>query len=733
MSLIIEIHEFSTGIQVDGTPENWVSLGFTGNYINSTIESVPTLVQNAIASKYFAVAEGASTDEPAVIGRELKSQDHEYSVVAVVKKGRDEMGRSAPLYRYFLCFGLGYTDAILHWMKEKKTSFPVFDPFDNQTIGKPHEYQVNSSPPIPVRQELSNLLEKSSLPIIVPAQEICFPLILNEMAKQIGSPVAWAFNVRAIVKPKEFQIIKPADYESEESINYVIANSPNRPRSIIEEEQIKTAIKGLISRDSIKEEHIISLENALKNPEIDQNYWKFLFEEQGAKDAIFKDIYTPQNVRLLTLKAIVIPEFLTDFLSWIQQKKDKQVHHDTSHRFQNQILKYINQNKYKYPGLINKLINGTRYIIPQLIKKPEILDSVVWLLNDKTGIWGCLYKGNVIKEIDHTLKSMTRKSSTSEKNQVYRLQEHSEWKSIFDNLSFYWQPNAKKYLLKEYQPIAGFFKRMNSINEKNKINSRELEFFALFDYITIGQIPKTTFNKLKSLGYPKNPYFINIYGIWLKRKVSWTEKTRSYLGKMIAFCWRANLKLPLAVVLMFLSLLGGVALERTLLSSKAKSISDLPKANPEIGTNLPPTESDKSNPYSSQDNSQSSHQEIGKEKLKKAMDDFYKTKTVLYYMAKDLESNINDDTTKTKKVDQAIVKTLDPNNKFKLSMNTIRGDFKQIDDQTKESWTRAIYSYQNRKNVDQIVGFLIKDGDTNQTLKNDVKEKIKSLNVHQGQ
>ena len=40
MNSTIEIHEFSTGIEIFGTPDDWSIGGFTGNYLNSTLEFV---------------------------------------------------------------------------------------------------------------------------------------------------------------------------------------------------------------------------------------------------------------------------------------------------------------------------------------------------------------------------------------------------------------------------------------------------------------------------------------------------------------------------------------------------------------------------------------------------------------------------------------------------------------------------------------------------------------------
>ena len=48
MNQTIEIHEFSTGIEIIGTSNNWKPGGFTDNYLNSTLQFVPISVQNAI-------------------------------------------------------------------------------------------------------------------------------------------------------------------------------------------------------------------------------------------------------------------------------------------------------------------------------------------------------------------------------------------------------------------------------------------------------------------------------------------------------------------------------------------------------------------------------------------------------------------------------------------------------------------------------------------------------------
>jgi len=83
---IIHIHEFSTGILVDGTggAGEWKSRGFSGEYMNSTLAKIPTPVQLAIKNREFAVSEGASSQNPAIIGREVEYHGEAWSVIAVV-------------------------------------------------------------------------------------------------------------------------------------------------------------------------------------------------------------------------------------------------------------------------------------------------------------------------------------------------------------------------------------------------------------------------------------------------------------------------------------------------------------------------------------------------------------------------------------------------------------------------------------------------------------------------
>ena len=91
--------------------------------MNKTIDPIPRVVQEAISNRDFAVAEGASSEEPAFIGREMSGYSEEWSVIAVVyKRERRSRGAVASVYRYFLSEGLGKLPAIWNWLQSEKAN-----------------------------------------------------------------------------------------------------------------------------------------------------------------------------------------------------------------------------------------------------------------------------------------------------------------------------------------------------------------------------------------------------------------------------------------------------------------------------------------------------------------------------------------------------------------------------------------------------------------------------------
>ncbi|MFL0705222.1 hypothetical protein AB7291_06840, partial [Cylindrospermopsis raciborskii UAM/DH-ZRr] len=158
---IYEIHEFSTGIQFEQRGNSWVSTGFTGRYMNSTMGEIPKVVERSIANEEFALVEGSSTEKPAIIARILGSGDDIWSVIAVVTRGRDEVGRSAAFHRYFLCRGDHKLRVILAWWEQNNR--PTFNPLDKQDEGSPHIFE-GEVPKLPDLEQILPLFKVQTKP-----------------------------------------------------------------------------------------------------------------------------------------------------------------------------------------------------------------------------------------------------------------------------------------------------------------------------------------------------------------------------------------------------------------------------------------------------------------------------------------------------------------------------------------------------------------------------------------
>lgn len=518
---LIHIHEFSTGIQVDGDRYHWVSRGFTGDYMNKTIEPVPAAIHSAITNREFAVAEGASREKPAVIGREIEATNEQWSVVAVVTRGKDDRGRSASLYRYFCCEGLAHLTDILCWLKAQGDIF-IFDPFDHQVVGQPHSYDpsLNPSPTdkILARLKWENWLDGKT-PIIIPHDRPCVPLVLDAMANQIGrddQPIAWAYNVEALQLPERFHVIQPASERAEKLLQKAKESAPKLSNVVAEEGQIKTALKGLSGREKPKPEQIEILESALSNPKIDDNYWKVLFDSQGAKDALNQGIYSAPMVRLLTLQAIVRPSSLPLFLDWMQKRDGQNDHYDISERFQLELARTLPN---QAPQSWNRVTEGVRSLIPSLVQYPDIVEAIAWLLGLKNGLWGRVYQYLFRQELDEDLKNkgmMMKRSlhSLSNDNSLRVIGDRS-WQPLWGDLDSAW-----KFRTFEPKPVYLSIARLFESLE-------DYDLCIFFYYLAQEIVPKEIFFQAKTRRIVKK-----VYGIDIHREIGNREKLWALIQKL---------------------------------------------------------------------------------------------------------------------------------------------------------------------------------------------------------
>jgi hypothetical protein len=516
--------------------------------MNRTLDPIPVAVQQAIRNREFAVAEGASSDEPAVIGREISDNGEEWSVIAVVTKGRDDRGRSASMYRYFLCKGIGNLGNILAWIINQRP-FPVFNPDDVKKIGSKTVYTITGSDPIPLRDEFKLLLDNPT-PIIIPWQERCTLLILNEMAGQIAENqlISWAFKVEALEQPTRFQVIQPASEKAEQLLRRITAITPQHTVNISGEHSINSAIKGFSSREQVKIEQVIILENALNDPQINENYWKSLFDSQGAAQSRSQGIYSPQMVRLLTLQAILIPEMLSGYLIWMSKRGKQDDHYQTSENFQTEIRKTLTQLPNQTPNLINNLIEGVENLIPTLLEHPEQVEVAVWLLKLPNGLWSWSYSKVFIPDyLDHDLKFLQKFAGRNE-NLTFKLDSHCEWNQILREIC-YFRRSDDTPKNKHYKPLADLFEKLED----------QPKLAALFSHIAYGkgEVSKRIFSRLAS----GDGWRSNVYGVLVERKVTFVEVL--FLALLEEFEIGGNpMRVGVALAILLVTFSGGLAIGR---------------------------------------------------------------------------------------------------------------------------------------------------------------------------
>ena len=479
----IKIHEFSTGIEVKGTQTNWESVGFTGEYMNRTLDKIPQAVLNSIANREFALAEGVDRAEPAIVGRVVRGYEESWSVVAVVIRGRDDRGRGVSLYRYFLRQGDTGIETILRWMKQRDQQglSSEFDPFDKMAIGQPHKVDVSSITTHGV--DLQNFEKElgQSPPIIVPNNKPCTALVLNHITRELpesNGDRSWAYKVAMLERPESFQVIYPADAKAET----IIKEFFKRPRSALMipsgASGIKAAIKAIIKGNVVNLEHIQTLENTLGNSQLDDNYWISILDTTAVSQGVKENIENPRYVRFLTLKAMLVPTFLPDFMKLLTHSKEWERHYDTSLNLQKLMLKEAPNFTNNFPKLSEYLKRGICYTIDYLVDEPKILKQSQLLLT-KPGFWSQLYKESLSKELENVLGLMGKKGQNLQSLNT----QYPQWSSLLGKINTFWYPPERTD--NKYKSLAELFEKVETA-----------KLAAIFYQIAEGSVPKKLFDSI---------------------------------------------------------------------------------------------------------------------------------------------------------------------------------------------------------------------------------------------
>ncbi|QOV23979.1 hypothetical protein [Anabaenopsis elenkinii] len=508
---MIPIHEFSTGIQVERTPNGgWVSLGFLGKYINATLNPIPYSVERSIANQEFALAEGASTEQPAIIGRVVGTGEDPWAVIAVVTRARDEKGRSLSVYRYFLTPGANHLRYLLAWWESQGK--PTFNPLDSKYIGQYAYFDPDSVHP-PDLDPTANYIELvPTKPTLLEAHQYNLTTIHTLAIKKHNldktQPISWAFNVEALEKPHSFQIIQPASPQAYENLERQISKLPRSlPTVFIDEAALKSAIRALINSSQVKPDAVQVIVKELDNQQITPQYWAALFDAQGATAAITQKNYSLPLVRLMTLRAIVIPETLPEFLKWLNVQSGKQPSEaeSTSLQFQVAIRQYFPTEKLN-TGVKDRLTAGIKLLIPELLKEKISPESIHWLFI-KDRVWD-VCRSQVLHDVADDLELISQKSNFDQSKFEGLNFPQEMWQELISSLH---SRSDYYYKVPTYKPLAKLFELL-----------KEYELSAYFYQVSNGQVPVNVFSEVKK-DYPGKK--LSLLGIRIYKKKNILEKS----------------------------------------------------------------------------------------------------------------------------------------------------------------------------------------------------------------
>ncbi|MEB3342027.1 hypothetical protein [Okeania sp.] len=668
----IEIHEFSTGIIPEILPDGkWISKGFKiGEYMNLTLPQVPHSIARAIANKSFEVGKNRDSQEPTLVGRvvlSMSSEEPDYSVVAVVTSGQDEYGRSTSFYRYFFCVGKDNIWQILDWMnsqKQYRTNL-IFNPSETKEIGKPNQHKITRKPGRSLPKDLQDWLKNQNLPAIIPP-ELSDLQIINKMAetKANEKPTSWIYHAETVEQPEQFIIIHPANAEVAASLTEIqtkiIENSPKNISKNIDEAAIETAIKGLIGGSKIKQEWIENLVLKLQTGEITSEDLNKLFDNLGASNAIKQGNTNSQMIRLLTLRAILIPETLAEYLDWLNITRNEKKENEKQ-KISLTLQSQLRNNQKLLEPLILRGVNDAFY---QILGKKISIPACCWLFNNKDNLWS-KYSSQIIQQVREDLESFG--NSLSNKTLGKETDKNAIWKNLIS-----WLKSPQENC-NYYQPLADLFSQLP-----------DYELAAYFHQISNGKVPRIIFSRAFPKSKSKVSYETTIFGLTVQKELVFSEKMTILI-----------MKYGRPVVIIFLVMIShglffGLGHQVSKFNTKdifPKKISEVLPSKEEKSTYLETTNLN----------------EISTVKMEKALEKFPTTSRIIQKVVRELEEEILDQNSTIVIREQArleIVKAIHKILKNDVKFQYVERDEKEFTGEAdeylagKKEWIAGIYFYQ---------------------------------------
>lgn len=709
------IHEFSTGINPDGTKENWISRGFTGQYMNSTLSEIPYNVERSIANDEFTVAESSIKDRPSMVGRVVLANGgaSDWAVVAVITRGKDEYVRSLTVSRYFLAEGADSLSRIVAWLdfRAKQGRLPVYNPFDTKAVGQPNP-STAAIVKTRVAAEMTTRLRDNSAPLIIPPDQqpnYPFPVVdslASEKARLTGQPASWAYNVEALEKPERFQIILPASDRAFTLIQQALANKPqDQAASAIDEKALKQAVKGLADNPTVKPEqwqtfveNIFVVASAFDDSRKASDYWQKLLDGQGASNALKQGIYTQPMIRLLTLRAIALPDTLPEFLQWLQVDSSKKSkggsYGEISLEFQSQLSGFLQE-----PRLKEIFVEGTRTLVANVLMKAVAPKSVVWIFLSKQSLWG-KYQSQLRTDLRHDVEVLGKKVRGAPNQERFTIS-GLVWNKIWREIQPYWQASPRAFD-ENYLPLANLFYQLG-----------DAQLAAYFYQLSYGYVPSDLFKT----AFPSKQGRTDVNGLIIIQQ-GYNERGERFIVPV-------PIVAAIAAMMFAFGFGGGILIEKVISLRSSQSSENVKTDSPQNGSDSQQKPGTQTNSTSSSNNNLPPSGEIDKEKTDRGVKNLKSTKLALEAIITELQQSDGIDSKSAQKL------ITDSLGSQRLEFSALENLKSTEDIKDKEAWVIAIIQYQTKinppispKDIDGVIS-PNQDGRTYKKLISDIRQKIK--------
>jgi hypothetical protein len=691
--------------------------------MNSTLSEIPYNVERSIANDEFTVAESSIKDRPSMVGRVILASGgaSDWAVVAVITRGKDEYVRSLTVSRYFLAEGADSLSRIVAWLdfRAKQGRLPVYNPFDTKAVGQPNP-STAAIVKTRVVAEMTARLRDNSAPLILPPDQqpnYPFPVVdslAREKAILTGQPASWAYNVEALEKPERFQIILPASDRAFTLIQQALANKPqDQAASAIDEKALKQAIKGLADNPTVKPEqwqtfveNIFVVASVFDDSRKASDYWQKLFDGQGASNALKQAIYTQPMIRLLTLRAIALPDTLPEFLQWLQVDSSKKgkggSYGEISLEFQSQLSGFLQE-----PRLKEIFVEGTRTLVANVLMKAVAPESVVWLFLSRQSLWG-KYQSQLRNDLRHDVEVLGKQVRGAPNRDRFTIS-GLVWDKIWREIQPYRQASPRAFSEK-YLPLSNLFYQLG-----------DAQLAAYFYQLSYGYVPSDVFKK----AFPSKQGRTDVNGLIIIQQ-GYNERGEKFIVPI-------PLVAAIAVFVLAFGFGGGFFVGAR---QQKTEETRLPKTEKFDGTSQNSLKEDSSPSTSILSSISKPSSQIPSKKLDMGVTDFdkpNKTKVSLIEIRKRLYENYKK--TDPKIIDDKIksVITAEENSSLQLCVLNENCPEAEKNSQYVKDWVTAIYLYQQRKSLNSVDGIIDKPvKNTNSdsaysSLYQDIDEQIKSL------